>query len=230
MHYIKSNESIYTNQAFRDPVIFERDKILVRQILGNRIIATFDRDSYFVDQKIYILYPVNREKIESKFLLTIISSRLLYFYYSQVFSDNKEVFPQIKGSQISQLPIPKIPPSQQQTFIERADMMLVLNRELHDKSESFLSNIRTKYPIEKVTRKLEKWWELDFAAFVKELKTNIKLEESEELMTYFDKRKSEVSALVARIDATDTEIDDMVFDLYGLTEEERMVVLESNGK
>ena len=109
-------------------------------------------------------------------------------------------------------------------------MMLALNRELHEKSESFLANIRTKYPIEKVTRKLEKWWELEFTGFVKELKINIKLEESEELMTYFDKRKSEVSALVARIEATDTEIDDMVFDLYGLTEEERKVVLESNGK
>ena len=108
--------------------------------------------------------------------------------------------------------------------------MLALNRELHDKSEGFLANIRTKYPIEKVTRKLEKWWELDFAGFIKELKINIKFEESEELMAYFDKRKSEVSALVARIDATDREIDDMVFELYGLTAEEKKVVLESNGK
>ena len=65
-------------------------------------------------------------------------------------------------------------------------------------------NIRTKYPIEKVTRKLEK---------------------SEELMAYFDKRKAEVRDILARIETTDREIDDMIFDLYGLTQEERKVVL-----
>ena len=67
-------------------------------------------------------------------------------------------------------------------------------------------NIRTKYPIEKVTRKLEK---------------------SEELMAYFDKRKAEVRDILARIETTDREIDDMIFDLCGLTQEERKVVLES---
>lgn len=105
--------------------------------------------------------------------------------------------------------------------------MFALNNELHDKSDTFLKNISAKYKIEKVTRKLKKWWELDFSEFVKELKVKISLEEQEELMSYFDKRKTEICDIVARIDTTDKEIDDMVFELYGLTEEERMVVLES---
>ncbi len=108
--------------------------------------------------------------------------------------------------------------------------MLALNQELHEKNEGFLGNISTKYKIEKITRKLEKWWELDFADFVKELKAKISLEEQEELMSYFGKRKTEMREIVNRIDATDKEIDKMVFELYGLTEEERKVVLESNGK
>ena len=108
--------------------------------------------------------------------------------------------------------------------------MLTLNKELHEKGESFLTNISTKYHIEKVTRKLEKWWELDFAGFMNELKAKISLEEQEELMSYFGKRKTEMSEIVNRIDATDKEIDEMVFVLFGLTEEERRVVLESNGK
>ena len=72
--------------------------------------------------------------------------------------------------------------------------------------------------------------ELDFAEFVRELKAKLSFEEQEELMFYFDKRKSEVRDIVARIEATDKEIDEMVFELYGLTEEEKKVVLESNGK
>ena len=109
-------------------------------------------------------------------------------------------------------------------------LMSTLNQELHDKNDGFLKNISAKYKIERITRKLEKWWELDFADFVRELKVKLSLEEQEELMTYFNKRKTEIYDIVARIDATDKEIDEMVFELYGLSEEEKRVVLESNKK
>ena len=49
-------------------------------------------------------------------------------------------------------------------------------------------------------------------------------------MSYFEKRAGEVREIASRIEATDKEIDDMVFELYGLTKEERTVVLESNKK
>lgn len=136
----------------------------------------------------------------------------------------------INSGTVKNLPIKKISSFEQQPFIERADIMISLNKELHEKGESFLTNISTKYHIEKVTRKLEKWWELDFAIFMKELKTKTSLEEQEELMSYFGKRKTEMNEIASRIDATDKEIDEMVFELYGLTEEERKVVLGSSEK
>ncbi|MGB6037486.1 MAG: hypothetical protein WBG42_14520 [Cryomorphaceae bacterium] len=41
---------------------------------------------------------------------------------------------------------------------------------------------------------------------------------------YFTKKKTEAHALQSEIDRLDREIDDMVYDLYGLSEEERKVV------
>ena len=76
---------------------------------------------------------------------------------------------------LDKFPIPTIPLSDQQGFIDRADSMLALHQELHDKNDGFLKNISTKYKIEKITRKLEKWWELDFAEFVRELKVKLTL-------------------------------------------------------
>ena len=174
------------------------------------------------------------------------------------------LFPQLKAWELKEFPIPGISLSDQQPFIDWADTMLTLHRELHEKSESFLANIMVRYGVGntqlkndipntqlkpsvdergimsntrlqpsawmKISRKLEKWWELDFAEFVKELKVKIWLEGQEELMSYFEKRASEVREIASRIEATDKEIDDMVFELYGLTEEERRVVLESNRK
>ncbi|MCF6270065.1 MAG: hypothetical protein L3J41_10150 [Melioribacteraceae bacterium] len=41
IHYLPKNEKLYTNQAFRTKDIFEQEKLIVRQILGKRIITTF---------------------------------------------------------------------------------------------------------------------------------------------------------------------------------------------
>ncbi len=137
------------------------------------------------------------------------------------------LFPQLKAGELKQFPIPNISLTEQQPFIDRADMMLALNQELHEKSDGFLRNISAKYKIDKITRKLEKWWELDFALFVQELKVKISLEEQEELMAYFYKRATEVRDIVSRLAVTDREIDEMVFELYGLSEEEKKMVLNS---
>ena len=131
---------------------------------------------------------------------------------------------------IRNLPVPSFNYEIWCILMNLTTLMSTLNQELHDKNDGFLKNISAKYKIERITRKLEKWWELDFADFVRELKVKLSLEEQEELMTYFNKRKSEVRDIVARIDATDKEIDEMVFELYGLSEEEKRVVLESNKK
>jgi hypothetical protein len=53
------------------------------------------------------------------------------------------------------------------------------------------------------------------------------MNEEAELMGFFETKKSEIVMLKSKIDVTDREIDVMVFELYGLSEEERRVVLDS---
>jgi hypothetical protein len=152
------NEKLFTNQAFRNKDIFEREKLLVRQILGKKkIYSCYDDKSFYADQKIYIV--LKKEKLELKYLNCIISSKLCYFYYANTFFDNKVVFPQIKGSQIAELPIPEISLSDQQPFIEKADKMLTLNKDLHELTDKFLHRIQDNLKIEKLTKKLENFYE-----------------------------------------------------------------------
>ncbi|MDP2395582.1 MAG: hypothetical protein Q8S84_04290 [bacterium] len=49
--------------------------------------------------------------------------------------------------------------------------------------------------------------------------------EEEDLMNWFKIKKEELVSLKYEIDECDREIDEMVFDLYGLSEDERSVVL-----
>ena len=82
----------------------------------------------------------------------------------------------------------------------------------------------------KITSALQQFDQMDFKGFVAELKKQkikLTLSQQDEWEEYFNQRVAECRELSAQIKATDDEIDAKVFDLYGLTEEERRIVMEA---
>ncbi|MDZ7718337.1 MAG: hypothetical protein U5K72_05895 [Balneolaceae bacterium] len=85
----------------------------------------------------------------------------------------------------------------------------------------------SKFDIEKLSRKLQSWHELTGKQFLKELKkkkVKLSLEEEAEWLDYFTQQKAKADDLKSQIAQTDAEIDAMVYELYGLSEEEVRVV------
>ena len=83
-------------------------------------------------------------------------------------------------------------------FIEKADQMLSLNKELQKATNSFKNLLQSKYSIEKPTTKLQNWYELEFGEFLKELKNakvQLSLAEEAEWMSYFNSEKQKAQAL-----------------------------------
>ena len=62
-------------------------------------------------------------------------------------------------------------------------------------------------------------------AELKKQKLSILLKQQDEWEDFFNERVAECQELTAQIKATDEEIDNKVFDLYGLTREEREIVI-----
>ena len=124
----------------------------------------------------YILLP--QEKTFSLFyLLGLLCSKIMTFYFSRTLADGKQTFPKIKGSQIKQLPIHNI------------DFTNPTDKARHDKM------------VELVERMLDLHKQLHAA------------------------RLTQAQTLLQRqIDATDRQIDRLVYELYGLTEEEIKIV------
>ena len=224
VHYLPSNEKLYTNQAFRTPDIFEREKLLVRQILGKRIITTYDSDHYYSDQTTYLISAGTQTNL--KFLLCLLNSKLLYFYFSNTFSDSKVTFPKVKRSQLLELPISV--PSDVNSFDNNANQLKELSNQLQDLSQLVVELLQSKFDLPKPSKKLQDWPSLDFKGFLAELKKAkvpaLGLEEEAEWMNYFNKKKAEANALQSEIDKIDKEIDSMVYQLYGLTPEEIAIV------
>ena len=100
-------------------------------------------------------------------------------------------------------------------------------RFFNEKDSVFLSFLQSKFGIEKLNQRIQNWYELEFGDFLKELKkakVKISLSEEAERMQYFNEQKQKAQTLKSEIDKTDNEIDRMVYELYGLTEEEIEIV------
>jgi hypothetical protein len=132
------------------------------------------------------------------------------------------------NSVTSRIPIPLN--FEQYYFIEKADFMLSVIAQLLTTSDKFISLLKSEFPIQKITKKIDNWYTLEFSEFIKELgkqKIALSLSQKSEWMEYFNEQKQKALALQAEIEKTDKEIDQMVYELYGLTEDEIKLVEEN---
>ena len=202
-----------------------QEKILIQntrnESLKTRIVATIDKQGVYTTQGINIVIPKN-EEFSIYFLLAILNSKLMNYLFSKKFLNLA-----IKAEYIKQIRFPRITLADQQPFIELADSMLVMNKDLQDKRSRFLRRLQDNMPEVKISGALEEFDSLDFAGFVKELKKQkikLSLVQQDEWEDYFSQYKAACSELVAKIADTDKEIDTRVYALYGLTEEEIAIV------
>lgn len=87
--------------------------------------------------------------------------------------------------------------------------------------------MQREFGLQSLTGKLHSWHDLSYADFLRELakaKVNLSLSQKAEWEEYFNAEQQKALNLKQKIAATDTEIDRMVYELYGLTEEEIRIV------
>ncbi|MEA3450329.1 MAG: Eco57I restriction-modification methylase domain-containing protein, partial [Bacteroidota bacterium] len=205
---------------------FEKEKIIWKEMSSDTPFC-IDKNKFFTNDTITFITGDNLY-----FLIAVLNSKLNFYSFSNFYSGgglgNKGV--RFKKEFISKIPVPKIDKENQQPFIEKADLMLSLNKELQTKSEKFIKRIKSNLEIEKITNKLQNFYNFDFKTFVSELKKQkIKLTftQQDEWEDYFDNYKTEINDLQNQINQTDKEIDKMVYELYELTSEEIEIVENS---
>ncbi|MBW7867378.1 MAG: N-6 DNA methylase [Brumimicrobium sp.] len=206
--------------------IYKKKRIVVRQI-GQTPIIGICEENILASNTLYSLYIKENKEFDLYYVLAILNSNFIKKYWLSKYSDGKQLFPKIKGYQLKQLPIKDIPPTAQQPFILKADLMLSLNKELQEITSKFHRTLEREFSLKTLSKKLETWYELSYADFLKELKkqkVELSLGQKSEWEEYFVSEQGKALALQTQINATDKEIDNMVYELYGLTEEEIKIV------
>lgn len=214
--------------------LFNGNKIIVREITGNFpkcIISTYSEDFYLYNRSNIGIVEKSGSDVSLKYIVSLLNSSLLsYYFIKNTAKSVRKLFPKIILNDLRKFPIKKISSIEQKPFEDKVDLMLSSNKELQEQSSKFKRTLQRKFEGLEINKKLESWYELTFAEFVKELgkkKIKLSLSEESEWEDYFLQEQQKAVALKQQIDSTDQQIDKMVYELYGLTEEEIQIVENS---
>jgi len=158
--------------APRDPKYFTGERIILRQIPSKRLISTIIKEDFCIDQTVFIAKP-KQNLLYLNYLLGIINSELMAYYFKYRNEELDEVFPKVKLEQFKNIPIQVVPKDQQKPLIKFVDKMLSLNKRLNEIG---------------------------------------------------DKKTDERARIEEEIKKTDEEIDELVYKLYNITEEEKKII------
>jgi len=164
----------------RKPYYFEKPRIYLRKIIGNTLHAAFSYTDNIPDQSVYVGIKLENNNYDLKYLLGLLNSKVLVFFFRLENNEFDNLFPQIKITEFKQLPVRKI------TFSNKNE------KKLHTKLVSLVDQM-----IE-----------------VQKQYHNTKTESDKKLY----KQKIEI---------LDKQIDQLVYELYGLNEEE-IKIIEGN--
>ncbi len=230
-YYIDNVEKyVYSNDIDKTTKLWHyTPKLILQRIVGqnkNKIFATVDLENRIIFPNANLVNLVNQNE-NIKFYIVILNSTLISYFYNLYYGESNTNLTKVAFENI---PIPNIENINQQPFIEKADKMLSLNKELQGISQKFQRMIMREFNLEKLSTKLQNWYLLNFDEFMKELKkAKIKLSLSDEANweDYFIAEKEKAEILNNEIIKTDKEIDKMVYELYGLSDDEIKVIEES---
>jgi tRNA1(Val) A37 N6-methylase TrmN6 len=205
---------------------FFQKKIMVRQT-SDKIISSIDTEGFISLKSVHNIV-VNDEKYSYEALVCILNSKLMDFYYKFLVPEEGRTFAEVKAVNLKRLPIVNFE-FNQEPFIQKADLMLELNKKLQEIKQNFYNELK----LEKLTTKLQKFEELEFDDFIKEYTKSKKIKFADKLeernfkndwKALFENDKKEVLEIQNQINITDKEIDQMVYKLYNLTEDEIKIV------
>ncbi|GGH43591.1 restriction endonuclease subunit M [Mangrovimonas yunxiaonensis] len=196
-----------------------------------------NRGNFYFDEKGEVFLLDNNFFIstDSKALLALLNSKLVYFYLKNVCTTLQGGFYDFRRDKITTIPISNKFKDIGSELSKLSNNLIELNDSSNKVQDSFRKYFCIKFNLEKLSGKLENWHELDFADFIKELNKAIKKaggtpltkKDEFEWLELFEDNKKKAQELQTQITQTEKTIDTMVYDLYGLTEEERDIVENS---
>lgn len=188
----------------------------------------YDTEGYYISANCYFIANADR------YLQCVLNSKLFNCvkkYLFPAFGDSENGGRvRLDANKMVKLPIKKVSEDLKLEFSKEAEKITIFSNQLQEQSQKFQRTIQRKFELNDLPKKLQDWYLLSYADFIKELakkKIKLSLSQEAEWEEYFTTEAKKVIEIKTQIDVTDKAIDAMVYELYGLSEEEIEIVEQS---
>lgn len=207
--------------------IFRGNKILIKRI-STKIEGTFTDEDILAFNTVYSLFNNKLTKECFFYFLGILNSNLINFFFEFSYNVGMNLTTQVTIDFLSSLPIKIVTGIRRKKIIEKTESLLKLNQKVQNESNDFKGWLMREYNIEKLSKNLEEYYKFGYEEFLNEIKnktTNLKSRKNQELLeNEFNDSLSVIKPLIQKIEETTREIDQTVYELYGLTDEEVQIL------
>ena len=223
----KTNQGIYddsglvTNDSCYISVLYKSLKNVENRSISNSIKKWSNKSREELEEI--------SSKFDLKYLQSIMNSKFCKYYLNSIRTHRIEYY--TSPDELKLMPIKNLTFENQSIFISLVEEIMDLNKKLSDEIYSFQKWLKRTFEIKNLSNKLEKYYELDFEEFLKEIKkkkVDIKQRKTQELLEEeFLGSLGLIQDLQRAIKETDEKINQLVYELYELTEEEINIIEES---
>ena len=205
------------------------EKIIVRQT-SDRIIGAYDNSQHYTLDSTHLIIP--NEDINCKYLLGLLNSKLINYYYQKLIPEIGKTFAEVKIVNLKHLPI-RINDKYENAIISKVDELMMLNKKLTDLQINFRNWLNLEYQCGEISNrnKLFKFWELDekqFFIYLKKKIGKINVKTYSLIKNEWEEVSSEINSLNNEIKKIEQELDELIYELYNLSTEE-IEIVKNNG-
>lgn len=215
----------------RKAELFYNDRILVRQIPAKppySILAAYTNEHLINDNNSMIVKTLSEQDNPTLYLLSLLNSKLISFWFIKTFGKlQRGIFPQFKIKELQTFPICNASSEIKQKLSNKVQSLIQLNKTVIDERRKAIKLFEIEYKLKKISRGMLYFYTLGINPFIDELVkygANLTLSQKEDLITWYKRKSEYLNSIVETIAKTDHEIDQEVYKLYGLTDDEIKIV------
>jgi hypothetical protein len=179
-----------------------------------------DGEGHYSNDKTFVL------PTEDPYLLAVLNSAAAWWQAFHTFPRMKDDAIAMAGFKVEDFPIPRPTAAQRGPIVSHAERLVALARRRQEAVAAFLAHVAEAAALERLTRKLETYWDLDDKLFQDEVRKAGGKAVSPGLARAFRASRGEVRHVVEEECQLEIKCHHRVFELYGLAESEVRLLRE----
>ncbi|KFM21489.1 Modification methylase BstVI protein [Marine Group I thaumarchaeote SCGC AAA799-B03] len=213
---------------------FEHEKIATPEIsLGCNM--TLDLKKFLHLEVVYSLLKKDDCNENIRYFLGILNSKVMWFFLKNSGDVLRGGFFRFKTMYIEPFSIPPSPSDKiEKEIVSLVNQNLEFHKEFYEQHQTFLNLLKYNLKIEKFSKNLEVFYNLEFNDLLEELekkyKIKISISDQTDWLNQFKLFKNKLIEIQTKIELCDDKINQIVYSLYGFNEEEIQVIEDNYPK